>query len=568
MRIRTEVSTLRRHGDQPWGTATDAPTHLPADEVVRRPKSDSVMTSAPKPRASHESISKSASLTKQRPSQAPAPAPQPADAKPRARGSAPVVGAQPALPPFVAFEGGASFDPIALPLPPELAPSLYDWLRRLALQADLAGADRLLRDALADLTSSLSAVLIYKGPDGLYTLGASDELPKDQTPVVAVAKSRRAIVSTHSAFIPICTGTDTIAVIQLVRNARQNPFSMAEYVMMAGVARECASIMLHLVAQDAERRVEAEHDKKGLYRPEALQSHRNRGNEGVVTELSPGWIRRTYQVLCVAIVVAAAFAYFIHVPTYSTGVGIVVFDGTPIVSPAPGTVDTIYVESAAHVVKGTPLIKLKADKEEADLAQANSELQAAKQQYLIDSSDETLRKTLISAQAATKRAQDALEQKTVRATKEGTVSDIRIRIGSPLEFGAPILTIVAPGTEPEIWAYMPGGDRPRLHANQMLQVELAGFQKTREAAEIYSVARNTTGATEAKRALGAELADALKIAPDGTYVLVKAKLPARTFKARGRMYRYHSGMPAKTEVRVESKRFVVTLLPSLEKYIE
>ena len=92
--------------------------------------------------------------------------------------------------------------------------------------------------------------------------------------------------------------------------------------------------------------------------------------------------------------------------------------------------------------------------------------------------------------------------------------------------------------------------------------------RTRETAEIYEVGRNIIGATEARRSLGAELSDALKIPAEGSYVLVKAKLPKRTFRARGRIYRYHPGQPAKTEVRVESKRFIVTLLPSLEKYIE
>ena len=142
----------------------------------------------------------------------------------------------------------------------------------------------------------------------------------------------------------------------------------------------------------------------------------------------------------------------------------------------------------------------------------------------------------------------------MRASAHGTVSDIRIRVGGALEFGAPILTIVAPGTEPEMWAYLPGSDRPRFRPGQPLQVELLGYQKVRESAEIISVGRNVIGAVEAKRTLGA--------------VLVKAKLPRRTFRAKGSTYNYHPGMPAKTEVRVESKRFIVTLLPSIEKYVD
>jgi hypothetical protein len=568
-----------------WGPAADAPTYLPADTFdealgcaplppppqapVRaargsQPRSDSVLTSAPRP--SPGVVSGEVQARPSVPSLQRAP-----EVSPRA--SAPVMAAQPsepvmAMPPYVPMDGGASFDPLAMPLPPELAPSIYDWLRRLALQTELAGADRLLRDALADLTSSLSVVLIYSGDDGLHTLVATDELPADQTPIAAVGKARRAIATSHCAYVPIATTAETIAVIQLVRNPRQQGFTMIDHVLMAGIARECAAIMHHLVVQHGQRRSEAEQDKQGLYRAEALDSHRRRGAEGALTELSPGWVRVTYKVLIAAIVIAAACAYFIEVPTYSSGTGVVVFDGTPITAPAPGTVETIYAQPAQQVRKGDLLVKLKADKEESDLEQARAELDAALHQYLIDRGDETLKKTLISAQAQTRRAEDALEQKTVRATADGTVSDIRIRAGSALEFGAPILTIVAPGTEPEMWAYLPGSDRPRLRPGQTLQIELLGYQKTRERATIQEVGRNVISAVEAKRSLGAELADVVRLPQDGSFVVVKAKLPRRTFRARGRSYNYHPGMPAKTEVRVESKRFVVTLLPSLEKYLE
>jgi len=552
-----------------WGPAADSPTFLPPDALTiektqpRRsrsaPTSDSILTSAPKAKAA----TKQPTISRN-PSQSTV---KPLPAAPVVQTPAPVAGA-PVAPPFVQFEGGASFDPHALPLPPELAPPVYDWLRRLALQADLAGADRLLREAFADLSSALSVLIIYSGPDGLHSLGANDELPKDTQPIVAVARSRRALVATHVAYLPIATVSETIAVVQLQRNPRQPAFNMIDQVTMAALARESAAIMHHLVVQHLQRRTEAEADKKSLYRPEALENHRKRGQEGVVTELSPGWVRRTYHVLVAAIIIGLAFATYVEVPTYSTGTGVVIFNGTPVTSPSPGTVDKVFVMSGQQVHKGDLLVRLKADKEEADLRQASTELESALDQYLFDPADETIRKSLITAQSQAKRAEDALAQRTVRAPQDGTVSDVRIRSGISLEFGAPILTIVAPGTEPEMWAFLPGSDRPRLHAGQNLQIDLLGYEKTREQAKIYNVGRDVIGAAEVRRMLGAELADSLKLPTDGgSFVVVKASLPKRTFRAKGQTYNFHQGMPAKTEVRVESKRFIVTLLPSLEKYL-
>ena len=515
----------------------EAPTYLPVDEPAtlprkrRMPKSDSVITSAPR--------------------LAPEPAPLP---------PAPVV----QLP-----SGGASFDPHGVPLPPELAPNVYGWLRRLALQADLAGADRLLRDALADLTSSLSVVLIYAGPEGLHSLGTDDEIPQGdaQQPIQAVARSRRALVTPHSALVPIATQTETIAVIQLTRNSRQTAYGLLEQVLMAAIARESAGIMHHLVVQHLQRRTEAEQDKKSLYRPEALDSHRRRGQEGVVAELSPGWVRRTYHVLGAIMAVALVFSVAVKLPTYSTGTGVVIYQGTPVTAPSPGQVDTIYAEEGQKVRAGDLIVKLSSAKEDADLAAAQTAYEKAQVAYIMDPADETARKQIVEAQNNRDRAQAAVGEKTIRAKTEGTVSGLHLTRGQAVQFGDPICSIVPEGTAPEIWAFMPGSDRPRLHAGQTLQVEISGYQKGREKAEIYEVGREITGAASIRSTLGPQIADALKIPQDGSFVIVKAKLPTRTFRVDHKVYRYFHGLGAKTEVRVESKRFLVTLLPSLDRYL-
>lgn len=462
----------------------------------------------------------------------------------------------------------ATFDPAAIPLPGELAPSIYSWIRRLALQADLAGADRLLRDALAELTSSRSAAILYSGPDGVYSLGAGDEVPADPQAVIAVARSRRALVAPHRALIPIVTATETVAVIRLERGPRQPAFGPIEHVTMAALARESASVLSHLAGLHAQRTEEAAADQASLYRPEALQSHRRRGHEGALAQLSPTWVKRAYPLIITLLVGGLALGVCVRVPTYASGTAVVVFPGTPVTSPMPGTVAQIYVEGAQTVREGDLLVKLSSAKEEADLRQARTESESAQQRYLFDPSDEQVRRSLATARAAERRAEAALDQRFVRAPCDGTVSDVRIRTGGGLQFGDPILTIVAPGTEPELWAFLPGSDRPRLRGGMTAQVELIGFTKAREAAEITDVGRDVVGVAEARRALGPELADAIRLAPDGSYVLVKARLPGRTFRTAQRVYRYHHGMPAKTEVRVEDKRFLVTLLPALDKYLD
>jgi hypothetical protein len=52
-----------------------------------------------------------------------------------------------------------------------------------------------------------------------------------------------------------------------------------------------------------------------------------------------------------------------------------------------------------------------------------------------------------------------------------------------------------------------------------------------------------------------------------TWTTVHARLPARMFKAEHNTYRYHHGMHAKVEVKIQSKPFLATLLPGIQKYL-
>ena len=600
MRFDPEVSTLRRERSQDraldWGDAVDAPTFLPKDEVIevkRIARSDSVVTSAPRPAPyrtepaskpaplpeppsaplpkarvvkSESSHAKSKSSSKSKPSQpavaaapvAPAPAPAP-EAKP----------SSPELPggnaPFVQFPGGgAAFDPLALPLPPELAPAIYNWLRRLALQAELAGADRLLRDALAELTSSLAVIIIYAGPDGFYTLGADDELPKDLQAVTAVGKARRALVATHTALVPIATPGETIAVIQLSRNARQPAYGPADYVAMAAFGREAASVMHHLVVEHLQHKSELARDKGSLYRHEALESHRKRGTEGVLADMSPRWVRRAYPMLVISILAAVAFAIFIKVPTYSSGHGIVLYDGTLVTAPASGTVDKVYVQPNDIVAKGDLIIKLSSQSQDSDLAQATTEYENAVRQYLFDPNDEQVKKSLATASAARRHAQSAVDQRLVRANVDGKITELDTDVNRPVNGGDQIAKIANRDAKAYVIAFLPGSDRPRLSVGDEVQIDLRGFNKPRERATIDEVRQNTVGANDAKRILGAIYADAVPLEPNTSYTVIVAHLESTKFHARGKDYTYSPGMVLDAEVKIESKRFLATLLPDLE----
>ncbi len=468
--------------------------------------------------------------------------------------------AQPQLPGMI--------DPLAVPVPPELGPTIYSWIRRLALQADLPTADRVLRDALTEISGSLSVTIVYPGQDGLWSLGGDNEIPREVAPIVAVAQARRAVIASHTALIPIVTTTETVAVVLLARNPRNPAFQPVEQLAMLGLSRESAAILHHLVVQHMQKATEADADKGSLYRHEALEAHRGKSTEGAPIHISPVWVRRAYPLLVATVVLAAVFSIFIRVPTYSSGPGVVILEGTTITAPAMGTVDQVLVSPGQAVNKGTILVKLQAAAEQDELTSAKADLDNWTRAYISEQSDDTIKKQLANAYTHYNTARSKLEQRTIRALKAGTVTDIRTRGGSLLNPGDQICTIVdADKTEPEIFAFLPVKDRPRLRPGMKLQVEIVGYTKIRELATITFVSREGMGSNEAAKILGQTLADAVRLPQNGSYVLVKAKLPGRTFKTDHYTLFYSHGMQAVTEVLIAEKPFLVTLFPALEKYI-
>jgi multidrug resistance efflux pump len=473
--------------------------------------------------------------------------------------------AAPALP-----AGLGAVDPMAISTPPELAGPIYSYIRRLALQADLTGADRVLRDALAELTSSLSCTIVYPGQEGLWSLGSDDEVPREATPLVAVATARRAVIASHTAMIPVVTTSETVAVITLTRNARQPAYQPIEQIAMVALAREAAPILHHLAVQYLQHSSEIKADKGSLYRGEALEAHRKRGQEGQLVQLSPAWVKRAYPLLIATIIIAVLFAVFIRVPTYSTGTAVIMFEGSTSVTAAlGGTVEKVLVKANEEVKQGDPLVQLSSPEEAAQLAAAETEWRDMKIQFLFDQSDEQIRKSLMSAATSRDHARARVEARTIRAPRDGVVTNLHAKEGVAIQPGGYLMQITDENSEIEVLAFLPGKDGPRIRDTMGVKLLLDGYTKGPVTGAITHIQPNAISAPEAAKLGGEMLAEtiAADLKAGGTWITVRARLPSRTFKAEHNTYHYHHGMHAKAEVKILSKPFLVTLLPALEKYL-
>jgi membrane fusion protein (multidrug efflux system) len=551
------VSRSRSHAEP----APRLPTEPASGTPPRRPQHPRAgtirpsLTGTPQPAPA----SRSGSVAQPAPQ---APAPQAPRSQSRSRsGSQSAPGQLPGL---------GTIDPIALPTPPELAGPIYAHIRRLALQADLTGADRVLRDALAELTSSLSCSIVYPGQDGLWTLGNDDEIPRDAQPLVAVATARRAVIASHVAMIPVVTTSETVAVITLTRNARQPAYQPVEQVAMIALAREAAPILHHLAVQHMQHASEIKADKGSLYRGEALEAHRKRGQEGVLVHLSPAWVKRAYPVLIVTLVAAVIFAVFVKVPTYSAGHAVILFEGsTSVTATAGGTVDKVFVKANEAVKKGDALVRLNSPDEASQLAATENEWRDTKIQFLFDQSDEQIRKSLATAATNRDHSLARLEARTIRAPRDGVVTNVHIKEGVAVQPGSYVMQITDENSEIEVLAFLPGKDGPRIRDTMKVQLDLDGYTNAHPVAAITHIQSDAVSAQEAAKLGGEMLAETISkdLQTGPTWIAVRGRLPAHTFKTGHNTYHYHHGMHAKVEVKILSKPFMVTLLPAIEKYL-
>ncbi|MEZ4359628.1 MAG: HlyD family efflux transporter periplasmic adaptor subunit [Kofleriaceae bacterium] len=513
------------------------------------------------PASTYEPASRSVAAVAPRGARPAAPSPEPASRSVGVEGPSAVEGSAPSRLPSQPQSAG----PLRIDAPPDVALAAYPLVRRVALQQDLKTADRVLRVGLAELANATTCRTWFVGADQeLFSLELkSDTEAAEQALIDQSIASAQPRASGRLLTVPVVAAGRVISVALLARTEQQPSFAPADLMVAMVVVQETSGFLVQLLIHHAEAQRDLAADAKSIYNPEALASQRSRGQEGGLIHLSPRWVRLAYPTAVLCVVIAIIFAVIAHVPIYSAGAGVITIEGLEITAPSPGTVAAVQVQSGQPVRAGQELARLLAQDEESALAQADREYRNALATLLFDGADENTKAAVAAAAATRQRAMDRLEARVIRAPEDGVVGDIRVRSGAALGIGDHVLTLLRKDAEPTVLVFLPGQDRPRLRRGQTIQIELSGYTKVRERGTIVEVGAEVIGPNEARRALGQKNADAVPLA--GPVVMVRAKLPTRTFRVNRDVFHYHDGMPLRGEVKVENKPFLISLIPALEK---
>jgi multidrug efflux pump subunit AcrA (membrane-fusion protein) len=300
-----------------------------------------------------------------------------------------------------------------------------------------------------------------------------------------------------------------------------------------------------------------------LFREEALREYLAPPSSAVL-RLSRRWETVSLAGLGVLVLFVGLFLLLVRVREYAEGPAFVQAVGlTPLTTTAPGSVVAIFVQPGQRVVVDQDLVRLNNAAETAEYERARSEFKLQLVRLLRDPRDDAARQSLTALYTVRELARARVAERTLRASRAGVVSDIRIRVGQHLEAGEVVLNVVDHETKFAVVAVLPGHHRPALKPGLTMRLELSGYQYGYLDVPIGSVQDEVIGPAEVQRFLGRELADTVPVTEPA--VLVNAVLDRRAFRFDGKEYRFFHGLKARALVPVRSERAAFALWPVLRR---
>jgi multidrug efflux pump subunit AcrA (membrane-fusion protein) len=302
-------------------------------------------------------------------------------------------------------------------------------------------------------------------------------------------------------------------------------------------------------------------DEDALFRQEAIEAQAL-PRWGDVIRVAPSWVGWAYWGLLALLVASIAYISLGTVSTYSSGPAIVRSTSREeIAARLAGNVIEVAVNPGDRVAAGGVIARLDDADARGSVVRLEREFDNQLRNHMQDPADQAADAAVRGLRLQLGQARLALEDRLIRSSAGGVITDVRVRGGQHVEPGNVVATVAAGEGGLEVAALLPGSDRPQLAPGMPLRLELAGYRYAYQTLTIDSVSTDVLAPAEALRVLGV---DGLQLS--GPVVLVRARIAGFEFEADGDRYRYHDGMQGLAEVRVRDERILYTLMPELRRF--
>lgn len=300
-----------------------------------------------------------------------------------------------------------------------------------------------------------------------------------------------------------------------------------------------------------------------VFRREAMEHRAKPRHEAHLLQLNSGWALWTYRLLLAMCVVALAFGVFGSINDYASGTAIVLLEERlDVTARAAGTVTSVEVSPGQHVTASQVLVRQHSASEAAELRRIENEFELQLVKMLRDPADASAREALTTLRVQRELALARMDERTIRAPRAGRVSDIRIRSGQQLQPGELALSLVGDDSHFRVAVMFPGQYRPLLRPGMPLRLELDGFPYAYQTLTVESVGNEVVGPAEVRRYLRQTTADSFT--PQGSSVIVEARLPTTSFTDGMKTLGFYEGMQGRAEIAIRSENILISLVPGLK----
>lgn len=305
----------------------------------------------------------------------------------------------------------------------------------------------------------------------------------------------------------------------------------------------------------------------GLFRPEAIEFHRQGGARGDVVQLMPRSLFWSHWMLVALAVAVLYFAFVGQIDEHAAGPALVRVEALhELTAPRGAVAARVEVTPGQRVKQGDVLVRMHSAAETAELETALRELDDQLAKLLRDPGDRAARESIVSLRAQRDLAQKNLERQVLTAPFAATVGDVRVKAGQLVEPGVALLTLLGEESGSRLTALLPGRYRPLLARGMTLRFRADGFPREIHELVIDRVADQSVGPSEALRFLGRDSADVVSLS--GSVVLVEARLPGADFQSEGETYRFHHGMQGWAETAIRRDSIAYTFIPGLRQLVD
>lgn len=355
-----------------------------------------------------------------------------------------------------------------------------------------------------------------------------------------------------------------LAVLVARRKATAAPFGDDDQEWLEMLAAQIAPAFGAFVRQATDER---QPDDASIFRREALKQYSAGSGKGDLLRISPRWVHSSYQMLLAVLTAAFVFGLIGQVHEYANGPAVVRLEGrVDMTASTAGTVTTVEVEPGHAVAEDQVLVRLYSAQEAGELESLRKEFTLQLAERLRDPAAPGPAGALLGLRARQELLNSRLEERTIRAPFAGVVRDVRVHPGLPLAPGNVILSLEREMGDLSVVALIPGEYGPLIEPGLPLRLELKGYKYAYLNLTVETVDEEVVGPTEARRALGAEIADAVPV--EGPVIFVRGRIESSTFESNGRSYTLHDGMHGVAEVRVRSEPILVAVVPALKIFYE